>query len=235
MFSLREGYHDRKKDEVRNSVFKKTVTESGIINFEIVKFGPYRFIGKTAYFGNKKGLAEFGFFDYMWKNRDWVWNELDGIAEYNSDEPHNAALVSWERYGDKNCLLGYTVGRFMMADTPVPDGLDYIDIPETDLAKGYWRVEANEGKWFAYGDGWLQEETNQTGTYKSASWKFMADVHPVIGDGPPLTGCYVPCEPLSEEERAEWTRKKEAEDSENARDALIEMMNKTTPVAKRSI
>ena len=198
-------------DEAENSVFQKTIAESGIINFEIVKFGPYRFIGKSVYFGNKKGLAEFGIFDYMWNNRDWVWNELDGIMEYNSDEPHNAALVTWDRYDDKNQLLGYSVGRFMRADTPVPDGLDYIDIPETQLAKGWWREESDKGKWFAYKDGLLQEEINQTGAYKSAPWIFMAEAHPIVGDDLPLTGCYMPCVPLDEEEKAEWARKKEAE------------------------
>ena len=217
-------------DEACNSVFEQTVTDSGIINFEIAPFGPYRFIGKSVYFGNKKGLAEFGIFDYMWKHRDWVWGKLDNVTEYNSDESHNAALVTWDRYDDKNQLLGYSVGRFMQADTPVPDGLDYIDIPETHLAKGWWRKECDEGKWFAYGDAWVNDEINRTGEYMAAGWKFMAEVHPVSKDGLPLIGAYIPCIPLSEEEKAEHAReKKAAVDSENARETLIEMMNNTVP------
>jgi len=219
--------NNKVRDEIENSVFQQTITESGIINFEIVKFGPYRFIGKSVYFGNKKGLAEFGIFDYMWGNRDWVWGELESIAEYNSDEPHNAALVTWDRYDDKNQLLGYSVGRFMRADTPVPDGLDYIDIPVTELAKGWWRENSDEGKWFVHGDAYVNEEINRTGLYRPG-WEFMANVHPVAADGLPLVGAYIPCIPLSEEERAEWMRKKKAvEDSENARDTLIEMMEET--------
>jgi len=207
-----ESYNPKKPeivnmmDEAQNSVFQKTITESGIINFEIVKFGPYRFIGRTVYFGNKGNLEEFCIFDYMWGHRDWVYNELDGIAEYNSDEPYNAALVTWDRYDDKNQLLGYSVGRFMRADTPVPDGLDYIDIPEMHVGKAWWRAEnadgrrggpQNLGKWFAYNDGQVSEEINRTGEYKS-HWLYMAEVHPErVVDGLPLIGTYIPCEPLS--------------------------------------
>ena len=186
----------------------------GMERFEIVKFGPYRFIGKSVYFGNKKGLEEFGIFDYMWDRREWVFNELDGIKEYNSDEPHNAALVSWDRYDEKNQLLGYSVGRFMKAGTPVPDGLDYIDIPETYLAKAWWRADnadgrrggpKNLGKWFAYKDALVSEEIDRTGTYKSAHWIFMAEVHPdqPAGDGLHSIGTYIPCIPLTEQEKAE--------------------------------
>ena len=33
--------------------------------------------------------------------------------------------------------MHYTVGRFMMPDTPVPDGMDFFDIPEIIIAKGW--------------------------------------------------------------------------------------------------
>ena len=39
----------------------------------------------------------------------------------------------------KTELLGYTVGRFMKSDTPVPEDFDYIDIPEMYVAKGWVR------------------------------------------------------------------------------------------------
>jgi hypothetical protein len=49
-----------------------------------------------------------------------------------------------DKYDKKKKLLGYTVGRFMKADTPVPAELvgtdyemDYFDIPAMYVAKGF--------------------------------------------------------------------------------------------------
>ena len=181
----------------------ENINQGNFNKFEIVKFGPYRFIGKSIYIGNTKGLEEFNVFDYMWDRKNWIFNELDGITEYISDEPYNAALVTWDRYDEKNQLLGYSVGRFFKADTPVPEGLDYIDIPEMHVGKAWWRAEnadgrrggpKNLGKWFAYNDGLVSEEINRTGKYKS-HWLYMAEVHPIlpVDDGLPLIGTYIPC------------------------------------------
>jgi len=207
-----EKLEEKKNSETVGPVETPTKTNQGKLErFEIVKFGPYKFVGKSIYIGNKKGLEEFNVFDYMWERRDWIFNELDERKEYNSDEPYNAALVSWDRYDDKNQLLGYTVGRFMKTDTPMlegvdaPEALDYIDIPETYIAKAWWRADnadgqrggtQNSGKWFAYNDALVQEEIERTGVYKAAPWMFMAEVHPIIHDDSrmPLIGTYVPCE-----------------------------------------
>jgi hypothetical protein len=61
---------------------------------------------------------------------DWVFKAIDGLKEYATEDIHDAALVTWDKYDEKNRLMGYTVGRFMKVDTPVPDNMDYIDIPE---------------------------------------------------------------------------------------------------------
>ncbi|MCL1952889.1 MAG: hypothetical protein FWF60_08695 [Oscillospiraceae bacterium] len=102
-------------------------------SFEIVNCGPYRFIGKAMFVRAGKSDALCG--ALFEKYSDWVFETLDGMKEYASDAPHNAAFLDWSRYDQKNGLMGYTIGRFMKADTPVPEDMDYIDIPAGFIAK----------------------------------------------------------------------------------------------------
>lgn len=96
--------------------------------FEITKFGPFRFIGKTIY--APPGSGEI--FGSVWENSSEIFSALDRLSEYTTEETCNAAYMNWNT--EQN-LLGYTVGRFMRPDTPVPDGLNFIDIPEQFVAK----------------------------------------------------------------------------------------------------
>ena len=116
-------------DEAGNRTIQQAKTESGLINFEIVKFGPYRFIGKTVYASNKRGTGEIC--EYLREHSDWIFKELDALKEYASDDIHNVALQHWELYDPKGDglamywkeyvnyetyeLQGYTVGRNTLA------------------------------------------------------------------------------------------------------------------------
>ena len=72
-----------------------------------------------------------------WHLCDWVFEALDGMTEYASNQKYNYALFTWERYDDKNQLMGYTIGRFMNPGTPVPKGMEYYDIEAATVAQGW--------------------------------------------------------------------------------------------------
>ena len=151
-----------------------------MINFEIVKFGPYRFVGKSVY--ARAGMAcgpNASFAGYLWDNSDWVFEELDKLPEYAVPEEFaGAAFLTWEKYCDKTKLLGYTIGRIMKADTPVPElphgveGLDYFDIPETYVAKGQFDEETGNE------EGLVDEAIKNDGGYIPRSDKFMVETGP---------------------------------------------------------
>jgi len=108
--------------------------------FEIIKFGPYRFIGKTAYL---RSGAPSAVWEALFKDgEDWVLPKLDEMNEYATDETHTVALYNWDRYDQKESLLGYCVGRFMKPDTPVPDNFDFYDIPEILVGKSFLSGES---------------------------------------------------------------------------------------------
>jgi len=122
--------------------FVKTITEAGLINFEVVETGPYRFIGKSVYIGNKDS---YGCYDdlgnYLWSRSDGIFKMLDGLAEYVSDEVHDAMLYNWNRYDETEELFRRVIGRFMKADTPVSHHMDYVDIPAGYAVKGFIKVD----------------------------------------------------------------------------------------------
>ena len=150
--------------------------------FEIVKFGAYRFIGKSVYARQGMQCGKGNFAGFLWDNSKWVFDKLDELKDYTTEETHNAALLTWEKYCDKTRLLGYTVGRFMKADTPVPGGMDYFDIPEGFVAKG-WFDKCDDGSQ----EGLVKNAVKEQGGYKIRSDKFMAEV----GNG---LGYYVACD-----------------------------------------
>ena len=165
-----------------------------LVKFEIVQLEACRFIGKSVYARMGMHCGPGSFAGYLWDTSDWIFEKLDELKEYAADEPHKAALLTWENYGtgftgdkyygihfgDTN-LLGYTVGRFMKPGTPVPEGMDYIDIPATHVAKGWFNKEDDGSH-----EHLVRQAIDEDGGYTNASWKFMAETD---GDG-----YYVACE-----------------------------------------
>ncbi|MCL2547469.1 MAG: MerR family transcriptional regulator [Oscillospiraceae bacterium] len=154
---------------------------STLEKLEIVKRNPCRFIGKSVYArAGKSGHI----FSETWGMGEWIFSTLDGLNEYATDDNHNAALMVWDKYDEKNELLGYTVGRFMKTNTPVPADMDYIDLPETYIAKGW--VRGNNAK------DVVENEVKQQGEYEPQSWIWSAEVDPTpYEDG--LCGFYIAC------------------------------------------
>ena len=103
---------------------------------EFERFPVCRFIGKSVY--ARCGMVQSGnIFGHLWGISGPVFDQLENLREYATGEVPDIALLTFDKYDETKQLLGYTVGRFMKADTPVPDDLDYFDIPECMMAKVY--------------------------------------------------------------------------------------------------
>ena len=106
-------------EEAQGNITQQFETETGLINFEIVKCGPYRFIGRSVYAWN---WGPRDFFEFLWEKSAPIFETLDGMEEYASDDVHNAAFAHWAFYDNagrmgggnvfigKTELMGYTVG-----------------------------------------------------------------------------------------------------------------------------
>jgi len=168
--------------------------------FEIVKFGPYRFIGKSVY--ARCGQSPY-IFGGLWGNDKWIFEKLNSMKEYASDITDDVGFMTFDKYDEQKKLLGYTVGKFMKADTPVPAELvgtehemDYFDIPAMFVAKGFVNKT---------GDGWqhVQQLTyeaigQQTKYIATPREEFSAEIYanPVVGTNcgeASLFGYYVSC------------------------------------------
>jgi len=163
--------------------------------FEIVKFGPYRFVGKSVYARSGQSGEIFG---GLWGSSDWIFKRLDSISmnEYASDITDDVGFMTFDKYDEQKKLLGYTVGRFMKADTPVPPELagteqemDYIDVPVIYMAKGFVSKA---------GDEWqnvekLTYEAIGQQTKYIADGKFLAEIYGNNFEESSLFGYYVSC------------------------------------------
>jgi hypothetical protein len=214
-------------------------------SFEVKMCGPYRFIGKSVYVRafDKKGSPEVH--SSFRKQCGWVFETLDSMAEYESDQPNNAAIQHWEWFNQGQDtmthwpgqllfggteLLGYTVGRFMKAGTPVPDDMDYIDIAEMPVAQGWKKTEPRDDIGMP-DEGTMFTAIEKTEDYNPASWLFAADIFPFVSEDGELTrGTFMACIPLSAEDKVKRSaERKAAEESEKAKPALIEALNNLVP------
>ena len=172
--------------------------------FDIVKFAPCRFIGKSVYARGfqLKGSGEI--FRSLKEQSAWIFDLLDELKEYATDETNDAALLTWDKYCDKTGLLGFTVGRFMKADTPVPiadtspsdpeTDMDYFDLPETYIAKGWLRGKMKTVLYHSLTEKLVYDEIERQG-YKPTQSKFMAEIYPKQDDeNNPIYGFYMPCD-----------------------------------------
>jgi len=205
-------------DEAGNKIAQQTVTESGLIDFEIVKFGPYRFIGKSVY-SRPWDCGKWNprdFIESQWEKSEPIFKILDEMKEYASDIPYNAGLRHWEIYNPdagvthweevffrtQNELLGSTVGRFMKADTPVPNGMNSVDIHEMYVAKAWMK---GEPKLFdnvcTVVEELMYHEVKKHG-YNYVPM-FSAEICPIADqNGTLMHGSYIACKPMTDEEKA---------------------------------
>lgn len=138
--------------------------------FEIKRFGPYRFIGKSVYARGGSG----DIFGGLWGNSDWIFKKLDNLKGYSTDEIHDVALITTDKYDEQKKLIGYTVGRFMKADTPVPEGMDYFDISDMFMAQGF--VSGKFDDMIANAERMTAEAIEKQTKYV-ATWEFFAEIY----------------------------------------------------------
>ena len=162
--------------------------------FEIVKHKGYRFIGCAVYCNHTWGHDSHPIVEILgsvWNATDWVMKTLDAMTEYHTDMPYGAALYTMDKYDPNkpsHNLQGYIIGKFMKVDTPVPDGMDWYDIPEGYVAKGYGGYVEDE----------VHDAIRKTDGYNSAQWMWHGEVFDNLDSmyfGPPerVAGYFVPC------------------------------------------
>ncbi len=141
---------------------------------DFTPFGPYRFIGKSVY--ARAGAAYSGeIFGGVWAQYGrTVFEALDRLDGYATAETGSAALLTGDKYDEEKKLLGYTIGRFMKADTPVPEGLDFFDIPELYVAKGLVSGEFDD--MIASAEKLTMDAIAQQTAY-TATWAVAAEIY----------------------------------------------------------
>ena len=158
---------------------------SNLLKFEVAKHAPYRFIGKSVYARAFLQCGDAWFHDFLQDNAAWVFTKLDEMNEYASDITVKANLMTWDKHCDKTGLLGFTTGKFMRADCPVPEGFDYFDIAEGYMAKGlfdHWEDGSHETK--------VRDAIDKQGEYSECSWRFTGELD--YGDG--NYGFFISCD-----------------------------------------
>lgn len=190
-----ENLEEKKSNETIGPSEEQTKNNPPVLNkFECVveKCGPYRFIGKAVYVRNdwrNPHSATGEIVQGIWKAKDWIFKTLDKMTEYITDMPYGGGLYMWDKYEEKSQLTGYIIGKFMKDDTPVPDGMDYFDIPEGYIAKG----------WGGYVEGEVKEMLKNSDEYNDASWFWGGEVFDdfkSLGNGvnvDNLSGYFISC------------------------------------------
>jgi len=168
--------------------------------FEIVQFEACRFVGRSVYvspWGREAGKV----YQSAWEHSDWIFAELDQLNEHAIDEAHHFAFITWDKYDDKTKLIGYTVGRFMKKDTPVPDGMDFFDVDATAVAKGWLSGNITDANHLANAAEPLTFKTAESQNYINTSHIWYAEAYPkgypkrpvAEENGCYLFGCYTSC------------------------------------------
>ncbi|MDD5603244.1 MAG: hypothetical protein PHG48_04050 [Eubacteriales bacterium] len=112
----------------------KLVQES----FKYIKLGKVRFIGIDAWRTGED-------WDALWKRSAEYMPALDAlavecgteIADYCSMMHHNGHKVDTENH--------FLAGRFFQADTPVPEGYDFYDVPTESAAYAVYLTDKYDG------------------------------------------------------------------------------------------
>ena len=152
--------------------------------FEIVKMDASRFIGQSVYARAFCDPCGEKMFDYLVATSQDIFKQLDELSEYATEETNNFGLITWEFHENdekgqpyydmilsKSELQGYTIGRFMKPDTPVPDGMRYFDVPEIYVAKA-WVA----GLDFENTELLCLKAIDDQNEYSRASWIFQGDI-----------------------------------------------------------
>ena len=179
-------------DQIAQAQSDLSAAQPKLIACEITTLPPRRFIGKSFY----GRMGKCGEFCAAALKLDWVFEKINALADFATEDIYDAALVHWDKWDEKNKLMGYTVGRFMAADTPVPEDMDYIDIPET-LVGRLFILGGNENIAIET----LRKEFDRLG-YRE-TWQFEGEIftnreaRKVNQTSNHIYGAYLPCEKIN--------------------------------------
>lgn len=194
---------DELSEHITSVMVEAKESNAELEKFEIVKMDACRFIGQSVYaraffdpWGEKM-------FDYLVAASEDIFKQLDELSAYATEETNNFGLITWEFHNgerqsyydmflSKSELQGYTVGRFMKPDTPVPDGMRYFDIPELYVAKAW--VTGNDPE---IAERLCLEAIDKQAGYSYASWMYQGDILSKdiapIGNGRNIIGHFSAC------------------------------------------
>lgn len=115
-------------------------------SIEYLDLPPLRFIGKDVIASGPDAGDAYG---RMWGQSASFMPILEGMQDYASSIADPCALMHHDNQeADKQ--MHYLVGRFMKAGTPVPDGLDYYDLPASSVCRIFYRGEFDDAISQAY-------------------------------------------------------------------------------------
>ena len=106
---------------------------------EYLSLPALRFIGKDVVASGPEAGAQYG---KMWGESGTFLPALDKLSAYASELTDPCALMHHNNQ-DATQQMHYLVGRFMKADTPVPDGFDFYDLPASRVCRVYVVGEFN--------------------------------------------------------------------------------------------
>jgi len=99
-------------------------------DFRYLHLPAMRFIGMDIIAKGKKAVEGYA---AIWARSLEFMPILDSMTEYASVLNNPCALMHHNNLEVNKEAMHYLVGRFMRADTPVPDGFSYWDIPESNV------------------------------------------------------------------------------------------------------
>ena len=106
--------------------------------FEYREIGKLRFIGIDAWRTGED-------WDDLWARSDEFMPALDVLmSEYAADITDNCAMMH-HNGNEVDTENHYLAGRFFKADTPVPDGFDYYDVPTNRAAYAIYTAAKYDG------------------------------------------------------------------------------------------
>ncbi|MFT3952437.1 MAG: AraC family transcriptional regulator [Oscillospiraceae bacterium] len=120
-------------------------TEGSILErevFEYRRLGKTRFIGIDA-FRTGEDWGE------LWLRRSEFLPKLDALkAQYAASVTENCGLKHHNggSFGDENLEWHFLTGYFFKADTPVPEGFDYYDVPTENAAYAVYIRETTDAE-----------------------------------------------------------------------------------------
>ena len=144
-----ESYSPKIKPWIVNLVEKVTVEEAEemkqnhsvkLAKLEYLHLPALRFIGKDVISSGPDAGNQYGL---MWAKSGEIFSVLDQMENYASLLRDNCALMHHDNL-DGNHPMHYIVGRFMKAESSVPEGFDYYDIPASCAALAIYYGEFND-------------------------------------------------------------------------------------------